>query len=103
MALLRPTRLLISEKSASYTIKWSYTIIWQVRVPVRPPDPFKNGYLSHHLALLRPNCGRLKCKRLNDFSPRVYLWSCEVGKKYAAPNSYYMQPSSFAAASPRHK
>ena len=37
------------------------------------------------------------------FSPSVYLWSCEVGKKYAAPNSYYMQPSSFAAASPRHK
>ena len=31
-ALLRPTRLLISEKSATYTIKWSYTIIWQVRV-----------------------------------------------------------------------
>ena len=30
-ALLRPTRLLISEKSATYTIKWSYTIIWQVR------------------------------------------------------------------------
>ena len=32
MALLRPTHLLISEKSATYTIKWSYTIIWQVRV-----------------------------------------------------------------------
>jgi hypothetical protein len=32
MALLRPTRLLSSEKSATYTIKWSYTIIWQVRV-----------------------------------------------------------------------
>jgi hypothetical protein len=32
MDLLRPTRLLISEKSATYTIKWSYTIIWQVRV-----------------------------------------------------------------------
>jgi hypothetical protein len=31
-ALLRPTRLLTSEKSATYTIKWSYTIIWQVRV-----------------------------------------------------------------------
>ena len=31
-ALLRPTRLLISEKSGTYTIKWSYTIIWQVRV-----------------------------------------------------------------------
>ena len=33
MPLLGPTRLLISEKSATYTIKWSYTIIWQVRVP----------------------------------------------------------------------
>ena len=32
MALLRPTHLLISEKSATYTIKWYYTIIWQVRV-----------------------------------------------------------------------
>ena len=32
MALLRPTRLLISEKSTTYTIKWFYTIIWQVRV-----------------------------------------------------------------------
>ena len=29
---LGPTRLLIFEKSATYTIKWSYTIIWQVRV-----------------------------------------------------------------------
>ena len=32
MSLLRPTRLLISEKFATYTIKWSYTIIWQIRV-----------------------------------------------------------------------
>ena len=32
MALLGPTRLLISEKSDTYPIKWSYTIIWQVRV-----------------------------------------------------------------------
>ena len=32
IALLRPTRLLISEKSTTYSIKWSYTIIWQVRV-----------------------------------------------------------------------
>ena len=31
-ALLGPTRLLISEKSVAYTINWSYTIIWQVRV-----------------------------------------------------------------------
>ena len=32
ITLLGPTHLLISEKSATYTIKWSYTIIWQVRV-----------------------------------------------------------------------
>ena len=32
MALLRPTRSLISEKFVTYTIKWSYTIIWQARV-----------------------------------------------------------------------
>ena len=32
MALLGPTRLLIFEKSATYMIKWSYTIIWQVTV-----------------------------------------------------------------------
>ena len=31
-ALLGTTRLLISEKSSTYTINWSYTIIWQVRV-----------------------------------------------------------------------
>ena len=32
IALLRPTRLLIFEKSGTCTIIWSYTIIWQVRV-----------------------------------------------------------------------
>ena len=32
IALLGPTHLLISEKSATYTIKRSYTIICQVRV-----------------------------------------------------------------------
>ena len=31
-ALLGPTRLLISEKPDTYTIKWSYTIILQVGV-----------------------------------------------------------------------
>ena len=31
-ALLEPTRLLISEKSATYTIIRPYTIMWQVRV-----------------------------------------------------------------------
>ena len=34
-ALLGPTRLLISGKSATYTIIWSYTIIWQVRVGIQ--------------------------------------------------------------------
>ena len=33
-ALLGPTRLLISEKFVTYTINWSYTIIWQVRVGI---------------------------------------------------------------------
>ena len=32
IALLGPTRLLISEKSATYMIKWHYMIIWQVGV-----------------------------------------------------------------------
>ena len=40
MALLGPTRLLIIEKSATYTIKWSYTIIWQVRVSCLPDQHF---------------------------------------------------------------
>ena len=40
-ALLRPTRLLISEKSATYTIKWSYTIIWQVRVQTKVRRRFR--------------------------------------------------------------
>ena len=43
MAYLRPTRLLISEKSATYTIKWSYTIIWKVRVGA---DDFKKVILD---------------------------------------------------------
>ena len=29
--LLRPTSLFISDKSTTYMIIWSYTIIWQVR------------------------------------------------------------------------
>ena len=48
-ALLRPTRLLISEKSATYTIKWSYTIIWQVRVRImnmRGPDMKKECHFG---------------------------------------------------------
>ena len=39
-ALLRPTRLLISEKSATYKIKWSYTIIWQLRVSFNENQDF---------------------------------------------------------------
>ena len=41
MALLGPTRLLISEKSTN-TIKWSYTIIWQVRVGIGGHIPERN-------------------------------------------------------------
>ena len=39
-ALLGPTSLLISEKSGTYTINWSYTIIWQVRV-------YENFHIFH--------------------------------------------------------
>ena len=49
MALLGPTRLLISEKSTTYTIKWIYTIIWQVRVnttPVRHIKLLRSCYIS---------------------------------------------------------
>ena len=40
-ALLRPTRSLFPEKSATYRIKWFYTIIWQVRVVVIIEQPFR--------------------------------------------------------------
>ena len=40
------TRLLISEKSATYTIKWSYTIIWQVRVYISCAEQPKTIFLS---------------------------------------------------------
>ena len=43
-ALLGPTRLLISEKSATYEIIWSYTIIWQVRVLAFTAH---RGFLEH--------------------------------------------------------
>ena len=45
--LIRSTRLLISEKSATYTIKWSYTIIWQVRVSHF--NTCKTGYTCNFL------------------------------------------------------
>ena len=45
-ALLRPTRLLIFEKSATYMIKWSYTIIWQVTVHQIVPM-IMNSPLNH--------------------------------------------------------
>ena len=44
-ALLGPTRLLISEKSATYTINWSYTIIWQFRLVIVKSEKFRNKYL----------------------------------------------------------
>ena len=51
MALLRPTRLLISEKSATYTIKWSNTLSWQVRVPANLPGQFSlSGQIFLHWA-----------------------------------------------------
>ena len=31
-SLIKAYTLLISDKSAAYTIKWSFTIIWQVRI-----------------------------------------------------------------------
>jgi hypothetical protein len=46
-ALLRPTRLLISEKSGTYTIKWSYTIIWQVRV-FSDKSRFSDNFAEDH-------------------------------------------------------
>ena len=49
---LRPTGLLIFEKYATYIIKWSYTIIWQVRV-LQISHKVNSIYLiwieSHHL------------------------------------------------------
>ena len=47
MALLGPTRLLISKKSDTYTIKWSCTIIWQVRVLAPPPISLTYTYFLH--------------------------------------------------------
>ena len=48
--LLRPTRLFISEKSATYTIKWSYMIIWQVRVTIKggPGGKICDWYMILH-------------------------------------------------------
>ena len=59
MALLGPTRLLISEKFGTYTIKWSYTIIWQVRVcsidfeTKLKIDTLKilNGFVPYYIAI----------------------------------------------------
>ena len=62
-ALLRPTRLLISEKSATYTIEWSYTIIWQVRVS-KLCKIAKNCEVLLHIA---------HSKQLFNADPRVLL------------------------------
>ena len=39
-AKILPTRLLIFKKSATYMNKWSYTIIWQVRVRAQIEIPY---------------------------------------------------------------
>ena len=65
-ALLRPTHLLISEKSATYTIKWSYTIIWQVRVSLHC-----NTVVIHTvLCLLWFHCIRRLSHLISKFSTR---------------------------------
>ena len=55
-ALLRPTRLLISEKSGTYTIKWSYTIIWQVRVIIAIEKFFFGLAFYEYLERLEETC-----------------------------------------------
>ena len=36
--------LLITEKSATYTIKWSYTIVWQARVDELKKNPKQGNF-----------------------------------------------------------
>ena len=78
------TRLLFSEKSATYTTKWSYTIIWQVRVG-------RYILLFFHLTLTVFQIGHQKvskcdfqCQKSSDFS---YLLTyphkiCEKNTEY---------------------
>ena len=54
IALLGPTCLLISEKSATYMIKWSYTIIWQVTVHQIVPM-IMNSPLNHLVCIWHPS------------------------------------------------
>ena len=54
MALLGPTRLLIFEKSATYMIKWSYTIIYQVTVHQIVPM-IMNSPLNHLVCIWHPS------------------------------------------------
>ena len=63
-ALLRPTCLLISEKSATYTIKWSYTFIWQVRVFGGLELVRKLGSYSRFAC--NPLCIRFRSERCSD-------------------------------------
>ena len=67
MALLRPTRLSISEKSPTCTIKWSYTIIWQVRV----------------LSLDRGQCYLLWCNFVNNSTQRGQYFVTSDSKSVA--------------------
>ena len=53
--LLGPTRLLISEKSVTYTINRSYTMIWQVRVVstyIRGTQEYSDALLTITVSLL---------------------------------------------------
>ena len=74
-ALLRPTRLLISEKSATYTIKWSYIIIWQVRVVTEFVKTCGELVIDgHFLGVWLVSCHALCC----DQSHRT-TWRCCYG------------------------
>ena len=55
-ALLRPTSLIISEKSATYTIKWSYAINWQVRAVIERPLCSRDQKWTFYFHLLTSFC-----------------------------------------------
>ena len=81
-ALLRSTRLLISEKSGTYTIKWSYKIIWQVRVP----DP-TNKQLVLNLGVQFWKIGCLiRRKKQFTFVHSIKIWHSD-GYKNGIPET----------------
>ena len=87
-ALLRPTRLLISEKAATYTIKWSYTIIWQVRViwvndSVHKYVPVVNTYLLMFLPCL------LSSKKKG--AANILTQICVVSFDFGIDKNYFYQ------------